>query len=273
MRFGDVIPTRAFFALYTRAPTAFGLADDDADVTALARALFFAGMLESIEPASDPESLALAASLSEGIARDHLLRQLALARLPRQQLRLSFDHGLAWTITFGPGGSIEHAIVEPGAAPLVVGCDDAHASWPMLRLEELRTMVATCRDATDADVTRPFVPLLLAPAVGLADEERPALHALLRDAAVAPFLVEGLITALARDPRVSWRRDPRFGWINDADGSLRNPEGDCYGKAWRELYAQTKKAAHRRESEAIAAKAWKADVEFAAIDRFFSRLG
>lgn len=273
MRLRDLIPTRAFFALYARSARAFGLLDDDPELVALARVLFFAGRLETIEPASDPGSLALAEALPEGPAREQLLRQLALARLPREQLRVSLEHDLGWTITFGPGGSIEHALVEPGAEPLVVGSDDAHASWPMLRLDELRRLAAAGRDVDGAEPLRRYVPLLLAPAVGVSDDERPALHVLLRGTGVDASLVDGLIAALEPSPPVTWRYEPRFGWINDADGSLRNPEGDCYGKAWRELYAQTKKAAHRREAEAIAARAWKAEREFAAIERFFARLG
>ena len=252
----EVLARRDFWRLYCRS-------DEPLDDETLPRELFFAGMLDTIEPAADEESLAIVASLPEGIARTMVLKQLALAKLPRKTIRIEVARDHVWTISFGPQGSIAHALDG-----LELGVGDAHPSLPILRLAEVR---AIARAWTGGDVPGSYVPLLLYPVAGLSIDElataRDDIHAT-RVEVASDLIIDSIETM----PRAEWRKDSVLGWVTDGEDSLRNPRGVHYGSAWRELAETSGDPRHREQADALAASGWKADREFARIAAFFDEI-
>jgi hypothetical protein len=215
----------------------------------LMRELFLVGALETIEPANDPESLALADRYGGSVPRDHLLRQLALQKLPRRCVELRFPESWAWRIEFGPQGSIAHSLMHPSFEEgLLVGADDPHASLPILRVREVHSMA---RAVLAADVDLRCVPLLLHPVTGVGDDERTFARECLRADWEASKLLDApaldrLVARLDGRPETRWCWDDRFGWINNRASSYRNPEG---------------------------AEGWQAEKEFARLRSFFEVIG
>jgi hypothetical protein len=204
----------------------------------LAEELFFAGALETIEPANDPESLALADRCGDAVPRALLLRQLALSKLPRRCIDIRFPDSHTWKIEFGPQGSVAHYLMHPSfEESLLVGADDAHPSLPALRVHEAHSMA---RAALGADVELRYVSLLLHSVTGVSDDDRTVAQEHLRADWAAIGLLDAssldrLIATLDRPWGTIWRRDERFGWINDCESSCRNPEGEHAGMSSREL--------------------------------------
>lgn len=252
----EVLARRDFWRLYCRS-------DEPLDDETLPRELFFAGMLDSIEPASDEQSLTIAASMAEGIARTMLLKQLALARLPRKTIRIELAGAHVWTISFGPQGSIAHALDD-----LELGVDDAHASLPILRLAEVR---AIARAWTSGDVPASWVPLLLYPVAGLSTDELATARDDVRSTRME-LAIDLVIDAIEAMPRAEWRKDPVFGWVTDGEDSFRNPRGAQYGSAWRELAEASGDPRHREQADALAASGWRAEREFARIAALFDEI-
>ena len=246
----DVIASVDFWTLYCKS-------GEPIDDTELRRELFFIGMLDTIAPATDAESEALASAVPEGPSRVRLLKHLALGKLPRKRIELEFPGPRRWSIEFCPQAAIAHYLDN-----LLVGSDDAHASLPILRLDEVRAMVASC---VRADVPSRFLSALLLPVAGLAEDEL--------DQACAMTDIPQVHARVREQDAVRWSRDERFGWINDAEDSIRNPSGAHHGSAWRRLAEKTRNPAHAAQADAIEAEAWKPEVEYARVASFFDAIG
>lgn len=265
----SVLGEREFWPLHFGTFAPFEVNPESARVRELAEALFFVETAERIRPARDRASLDVVRDLGPGLQRTMILRQLAVAKLPRKRIRLVFPGGNAWRIEYGPQGSVAHYLESAALGTVVeVGSSGGHPSLPVLRLAEWEAM----SDAlVDADVPRHLVPLLLFGGVGDVNR-RQAKELLVKRAGAALTSFGGLdvdrlvaeVFSVAR-----WRYLAKYGWITSSSSSLRNPSGDHSGASWLRLARKTKNPEHWSMAEKINAGAWKANHEFRALGEFF----
>jgi hypothetical protein len=268
-----ILAEREFWPLHFGAFEPFGVDQGSPRVRELAEALFFVETVKRIRPARDRASLDLVRDLGEGFSRTMILRQLAVAKLPRRHIRLLYPGGYAWRIEYGPQGSVAHYLESPALTdPLQIGCFSGHPSLPALRLAEWEAMLGA---HIDADVPAHFVPLLLFAGVGAVD--RALATKLLRKRALEALKILGIPdSAPLVDhvlPAARWRYTIKYGWITGFPSSYRNPSGDHAGASWRRLARKTKDPEHQRVADEMRAEAWKPHQEFRALREFFDTLG
>src|SRR5262245_21488345 len=143
----SVLREREFWPLHFGSFEPFGVDREASRVRALAEAMFFVDTVKRIRPARDRDSLDVVRDLGRGLERTMILRQLAVAKLPRKRIRLVYPGGHAWRIEYGPQGSVAHYLEATRAAPLLVGSFDGHPSLPVLRLAEWEAMIDSLVDA------------------------------------------------------------------------------------------------------------------------------
>lgn len=269
----SILGEREFWPLHFGTFAPFGVGVDSPRVRELSEALFFVETVKRIRPARDRASLDVVRDLAPGLQRTMILRQLAVAKLPRKRIRLVYPGGNAWCIEYGPQGSVAHHLESATLGTAVeIGSFSGHPSLPVLRLAEWEAM----NDAlVDADVPRSFVPLLLFAGVG--DVDRRLAKELLGKRAGATLTSLGILDPepLVAEvlPAARWRHVAKYGWITSFPSSYRNPSGDHTGASWRKLARKTNNPEHRRIAEEIKAEAWKANREFRALREFFDTLG
>jgi hypothetical protein len=269
----SILGEREFWPLHFGTFEPFGVNPRSSRVRELAEALFFVETVKRIRPARDRASLDVVRDLGPGLGRTMALRQLAVARLPRKCIRLVYPGGNTWRIEYGPQGSVAHYLESATLGTAVeIGSFSGHPSLPVLRLAEWEAMIDAL---VDADVPRPFVPLLLFAGVG--DVDRTLAKELLGKRAGAALTSLGVLDP---EPLVAevflaarWRHLAKYGWITSFSSSHRNPSGDHAGASWRRLARKTNNPEHWRMAEKIKSEAWKVHHEFRALREFFDTLG